>query len=158
MMCSPRMSVINTHVVQGCHVESKFSQIGITKGKSGTRILEFAPNLLRLARIGINLGLFKISFQYNLPRRAKMYWKVTIESPRFVPFGANLTQDLSKFHIRDPWSDDSTEASYRNVGERDWRSGLELAAHREGDTLCFIASKWWNQSMDSKQTVKSVYW
>ena len=41
-----------------------------------------------------NLGLFKISFQYILAgwvRWAKLYWKMILKNPRFVPFVANLT-------------------------------------------------------------------
>ena len=34
----------------------------------------------------------KISFQYILPLRAKMSWKLIFKSPRFVPFGANVSQ------------------------------------------------------------------
>ena len=48
------------------------------------------PNWVRLSPNGTNLWLFKNSFQYNLARRAKLYWKLILKSQRFVPFGANL--------------------------------------------------------------------
>ena len=46
----------------------------------------------KLAQIGSNLWLFKFSFQYILARRAKMYWKLILKSPRFVGFDANLAK------------------------------------------------------------------
>ena len=54
--------------------------------------LEVGPNCVRFRTNGTNLGLFKISFQYILAPRAKMYWKLILKSPRFVPFGVNLIQ------------------------------------------------------------------
>ena len=51
---------------------------------------------VRLPPNGTNLGLFQIRFQYILARRAKMYCNLIWKSPRFVPFGANLTHFGSK--------------------------------------------------------------
>ena len=54
----------------------------------GPWVSHLGPLWVRLAPNGTNLGLFKMSF-----RRAKMFWKLILKSPRFVPFefGDNLT-------------------------------------------------------------------
>ena len=54
-----------------------------------------APNWVRLAPNGTNLGLFKISFQFILALRAKMNCKLILKSPRLVPFSANLTRSCA---------------------------------------------------------------
>ena len=61
----------------------------------GTAMSMSAPYWVRMAPNGTNLGPFQ--FQYILSRRAKiakMYWNW--KSPRFVPFGAILTQFEAK--------------------------------------------------------------
>ena len=54
--------------------------------------IRLAPDWIRLAPKETNLGLFKISFQYSYSstRRTKMYWKLNLISPRYVPFRAYL--------------------------------------------------------------------
>ena len=59
----------------------------------------FVSNLARLAPNGTNLGLFKISFLFILARCAKMNRKLILKSPRFVPFGTNLTLFETKSDI-----------------------------------------------------------
>ena len=55
-------------------------------------MLGLAPNWVRFdTYYGTNLGLIKVNFLFILAQRAKMNRKLILKSPRFVPFGANLT-------------------------------------------------------------------
>ena len=54
------------------------------------RDIRFGLQWTRLFPNETNLGFFKISFQYILAHRAKMYWKMILKSLRCILFGANL--------------------------------------------------------------------
>ena len=56
------------------------------------------PNWARLAVIAPNLEPFKISFS-KIWLKKPNYTKIIFKSPRFVPFGANMTQCEAKFDI-----------------------------------------------------------
>ena len=55
-----------------------------------TGMSELVINWVRLAPNGVKSGIFKISFQYILAPRAKMYWKLILKISKFVSICAIL--------------------------------------------------------------------
>jgi len=66
-----------------------------------TGIHNLAFNWARIATNRTNLWLFKICFLFILAQWAEINRKLIYKSPRFVPFGANLSKLESKSDIPD---------------------------------------------------------
>ena len=63
----------------------------IREVKFDTKVIQIGWRWHRMGQIWDLLSSHKISFQYTLALRAKMYWKLILKSLIFAQFSANMT-------------------------------------------------------------------